>query len=226
MSSLSLATLRRTPVRSIRWTDTDPENTTFRYALFVMLPLWIVPGILDWYWHRDTDIEHTSGMEESVIHALMMTQVGVPIFAALLFEVNPLLLTVMFGALGVHSVTAIWDVAYAVHHREVKTREQHTHSLLEVLPLMAVSFMVCLHAPATHRLLTGRTERGDWALRWKRPRLPFGYIAVMAGVIAAGIVLPYANELWRCWRGRREPKHNTGFYVESGSGALEERPPR
>jgi hypothetical protein len=212
--SLSLSGFRDIPARPIRWDETDVENTALRYVLFVMLPLWIVPGVLDWYWHKSTDIEHTAGIEESIIHSLMMTQVGVPIFAGLLFEVNPLLLTTMFGALVVHSATAIWDVAYAVNHREVKTREQHTHSFLEILPLMAVSFMVCLHGPATHRLLTGQTRADDWKLRWKRPRLPFGYLAAMAGVIAVGIALPYGNELWRCWRARRQPKYNSGFYRE------------
>lgn len=217
MTSLSLRTLRALPVRHIQFSETDVENTTLRYVLFVMLPMWIVPGVLDWYWHRDTDIEYTSGLEESLIHSLMMTQVGLPIFAGLLFEVNPLLLSLMLAALATHSVTAIWDVAYAVHHREVKTREQHTHSFLEILPFMAVSFMVCLHAPATHRLLTGKTQEGDWSLKWKQPRLPVGYLAAMAGVITVGVVLPYANELWRCWRGRRAPKRNTGFYANDGS---------
>lgn len=87
------AQFRDTPVRHMDWADTDIQSTTARYALFVLIPLWIVPGVLDWYWHRRTDIENTSGLSESLIHSLMMIEVGLPIQLALLCEINPLALT-------------------------------------------------------------------------------------------------------------------------------------
>ena len=117
-----------------------------------------------------------------------------------------------------HGATAFWDVNFAVHHREVRPREQHTHSFLEVLPFMAVSFMFCLHAKASHRLLTAKTTRNDWKLQWKKPRLPLLYLGGISCIIAAGIVAPYANELWRCWKCIDNPKRTEGFYVE-GSNA-------
>lgn len=223
MDSLSLAELKRTPVRTIRWSDTDVESSTLRYILLVMMPIWIAAGVADWYWHKDTDIEGTSGLQESFIHSLMMTEVGIPIVGGLLFEVNALVLVTMMSALGLHWATSFWDVTYAVHHREVKTREQHTHSFLELLPLMAVSFMLCLHAPVTHRLLAVRTRKEDWQLRWKKPRLPFGYLVGMGAAIAVGVALPYANELWRCWKALGMPKRNTGFYKDLPAGAPDQR---
>ena len=51
-----VAQFRDAPVRHLDWADTDAQSTTARYALFVLIPLWIVPGVLDWYWHRRTDI--------------------------------------------------------------------------------------------------------------------------------------------------------------------------
>lgn len=212
--SLTLREFRSSPVRKIDFSDTNVEDTTLRYLMLVMLPLWILPGIADWYWHKQTDIENTAGLKESFLHSLMMSEVGLPIFMGLLFEVNPLVLSLMVGALVVHEATAFWDVSFAVHHREVRPREQHTHSFLEILPLMAVSFMFCLHAKSSHRLLTASTTRSDWKLTWKKPRLPLLYLVGIAGIVAAGIVLPYANELWRCWKRTGSPKRNEGFYAE------------
>jgi hypothetical protein len=211
------------PVRHADWSDTDIQSTTERYLLFVLLPLWIVPGVVDWYWHRRTQIEHTSGLSESLVHSLMMLEVGLPIQLALLFEINPLVLTLVAGAVVAHSATAVWDVRMAVHHREVKTGEQHTHSFLEVLPFMGIAFLACLHGEATRRLLTGRTKPGDWRLQVKKPRLSLSYLAGIAGLIAVGVALPYANEAWRCLRQLRTPKRNTGFYRETGPGLPDER---
>ena len=213
MSSL-VQQFREAPVRRMDWADTDIQSTSERYLLFVLIPCWIIPGILDWYWHRRTDIENTSGLSESLIHSLMMFEVGVPIQLSLLFEINPLVLTLMTAALVAHSATAIWDVRMAVHNREVKTGEQHTHSFLEVLPFMGLAFAACLHGGAARRLLTGTTQPGDWSLQIKKPRLSLPYLAGIFGLIAVGIALPYANEAWRCLRRLRAPKHNTGFYKE------------
>ena len=214
---------RRAPVRSMNWSQTDVESASTRYVLFVLVPLWIAPGVLDWYWHKQTNIENTSGLKESLIHSLMMTEVGLPILLGLLFEINPLALTVMAGALLAHSATAIWDVSLAVHHREVTPREQHTHSFLEVLPFMGMAYAATLHGDATRRLLTGNTRREDWALKLKRPRLPIPYLAGVMGLIAAGVLLPYANEALRCWKSLRAPKKNTGFYKDLPAGEPEQR---
>src|SRR5688572_8045534 len=52
-----------------------------RYTTYFLLPLWIVPGLLDYVWHRRTKIESTSGLPESVSHSLMLAEVGVPLLA-------------------------------------------------------------------------------------------------------------------------------------------------
>ncbi len=216
-----LQELRHAPVRRMDWADTDIQSTTERYVFFVLVPMWVIPGVLDWFWHKRTDIENTSGLSESLVHSLMMLEVGVPIQLALLFEINPLVLTLMGGALLAHSATAVWDVRMAVHHREVKTGEQHTHSFLEVLPFMGLAFATCLHGAATRRLITGQTQPGDWSLKVKKPRLSMPYLGSIWALIAVGVVLPYANEAWRCLRRLRAPKHNTGFYRETAEGETE-----
>ncbi len=210
-----LQQFREIPVSRVDWSDTDVRSTTERYLLFVQIPLWIVPGLLDWWWHKRTDIENTAGLPESLMHSAMGAEVGVPILMSLLFEINPLMLTVIAGAVAMHTATAIWDVRMAVHEREVKTGEQHTHSFMEVLPFMGLAFACCLHGDATRRLLTGRTEPGDWELTLKKPRLPIPYLLGVVGLVTLGGLLPYANEAWRCIKRLKAPKRNTGFYKDS-----------
>lgn len=78
-----------------------------------MIPTWIGSGLADWACHRATDIEHTAGRQESVIHAAMMTEDGIPALLGLLFEVNSGVLATTLAALALHQATAGWDVAYA-----------------------------------------------------------------------------------------------------------------
>src|SRR5436305_4005239 len=55
------------------------EQAMRRYLLYFLMPLWMVTGLLDWYHHRRTKIEKTAGTHESMIHILMMSEIGLPI---------------------------------------------------------------------------------------------------------------------------------------------------
>jgi hypothetical protein len=70
---------RNRPVPRPKRGSTDPADASLRYLMYVLLPAWFVPGVVDWWMHRRTRIERTSGLPESLIHALMMTEVGVPV---------------------------------------------------------------------------------------------------------------------------------------------------
>jgi len=196
--------LRARPVVRVPGRATDTESATLRYLMFGLLPAWFVPGLLDWIQHRRTDIEHTAGTRESLIHLLMMAEVGGPIALALLCEINPLVLVIIAAATTAHEATALWDVSTAeASDREVTPWEQHIHSFLEALPFMATAALTCLHWEQLRALLSGVRQRDAWRLRWKRHRLPGGYLASVAGAIAGLIALPYGEELYRCVRAAR-----------------------
>jgi hypothetical protein len=176
----------------------DVESATLRYLLYVLLPAWFAPGVLDWWQHRRTDIEHTAGVKESAIHLLMMAEVGAPIALVLLCEVNPAVLTAMGVAVAAHEATALWDVKTAVDSgREVRPIEQHIHSFLESLPFMGTAAIACLHWKQVRQLLTAE---GAWRFQWKKNPLPGNYLLGVAAAIAGLIALPYGEELLRCLR--------------------------
>ncbi len=181
--------------------DADDVDDALRaYMLYVMLPLWFVPGVLDWNFHRRTKIERTAGTHESVTHLLMMSIVGAPILAALLFEINALLLAGMIGAYFAHEGVAFWDVKYAKGRRHVGTLEQQTHSFLEVLPFMGASLSSVLKWKQFLAIFGIGPERARWKLEWKRrPQSP-AYTATILGAVALFIVAPYTEEFIRCLR--------------------------
>jgi hypothetical protein len=177
----------------------DAETALLRYLLYGLLPAWFIPALLDWNQHRRSRIEITSGTRESLIHLLMMAEVGVPITLVLLCEINPLVLSTILASIAAHEATALWDVTAAERSgRRVTTWEQHVHSFLESLPIMAASALGCLHWREVRELARGARSRDAWRLRWKQNPLPGGYLAAVAAAVAAAIVVPYGEELYRC----------------------------
>ncbi|MFD5394196.1 diguanylate cyclase [Streptomyces sp. NPDC127097] len=194
---------RRPADRSVPRRSLDAEDTSRRFLMYGVMPLWFVPSVADWVMHRRTRIEETSGVRESAVHALMMAEAGVPVAMGLLARVNPLVLTVMGGAALAHGATALWDVSLATTEREVRPMEQHIHSFLEVLPLTALAFLACLHADQVRGALRGGRGADDWKLLPKESPLPVRYLAGIGLGLTVCVALPYAEEMTRCLKAAR-----------------------
>jgi len=121
------------------------ENATRRLLLVGVMPLWLGAGLADWYLHRRTRIEETTGPRESARHSLMFAETGVLVLLGLFREVNAGVLGTAAGAVAAHSATAYRDQAYAEPRRRVAPVEQHVHSLLEASPIMATFLLTALH---------------------------------------------------------------------------------
>src|SRR5947199_7244902 len=101
------------------------EEASRRFLLYFVMPLWMGAGLADWWRHRKTSIETTAGTHESIIHALQMTEGGIPAILGLFLEVNAGVLATTYTAFWVHYGTASWDVKYAASSpREVTPNEQ------------------------------------------------------------------------------------------------------
>jgi hypothetical protein len=173
------------------------EDAARQVLLWFILPLWLAAGVADWLCHRATDIAHTTGAKESLLHLLMLGLAAVPTLLGLFLEVNSLTFTVMLGALVLHQATALWDMRYAVPRREVRPIEQHVHSYLELVPMMALLLLVVLHWPQFLALFGQGEAPARWGLEWKRDPVPGWYVFGILGAMALLEVLPYLEELWR-----------------------------
>ena len=179
---------------------------------WVIVPAWIGAGALDWLCHRRGYIERTAGAQESLLHLLMFAEVGLPLLAVLLLEVNALVFVIAIVGFAAHEATSLWDVTYASRHREITPLEQHVHSFLELLPLTAILLLAVLHPGQVLALMGLGSERASFFLAWKRPPLPFAYLAMVFGAATAFALLPFVEELVRGIRARRR-------------GAPDSRPP-
>jgi hypothetical protein len=194
--SLSFRRLHVTEVRR----QLGIDEATRRMLLYAVLPLWMGAGLADWWMHRRTDIEHTAGSRESAIHALMMTEAGLPTMLGLFFEPDAGVLAAATASLAAHEATAVWDVTYAESRRKVTPAEQHVHSLLEVVPLMATASLAALHWDQALAMVGRGPAKADFRLRPKaKPLSSKTRISILAAVtVFAG--LPYLEELVRCLR--------------------------
>ena len=175
-------------------------DPTVVILMYFILPLWLVAGFADWLCHRASHIEKTTGVKESLIHLLMFAEVGAPLLAGLFLEINALVIVTMIVAFFVHEATALWDVSYAVTAREVTPIEQHVHSFLEMIPLMAMLSVISLHWGQFLALFGFGSESAQFVFKWKSTSLPVGYIASILTVIVVFEFLPYVEELARGFR--------------------------
>ncbi|MGJ0504027.1 MAG: diguanylate cyclase [Methylocystis sp.] len=186
--------------------DQDP---TLLVLMYFVVPLWLAAGFADWLCHRATNIETTAGPKESIIHLLLFAEVGGPFLAVLLLDVNALVLAFMIVMFLIHEATTLWDISYADGLRNVTPFEQHVHSYLSMMPLMALVLVTARHWPQFLALFGLGDEAARFDIALKANPLPLSYIvgAITAALLFA--VLPFTEELWRGWRannGRLVPR--------------------
>lgn len=188
----------------------DTALITRNFILYFLFPFWILLGFVDYLCHRRTHIETTSGLTESLIHWILLSLIGAPMLLGLFFNVNALVILTMIVAFLLHEATAIWDVNYASTRRQILVVERHLHSYLGVLPFMIASMVICLHWDQFRALVGLGSASESFSLRLKEPPLSANYlVAVFSGVFGL-MVVPYAEELWRCWRAARASPKSAG----------------
>lgn len=81
------------------------------------------------------------------------------------------------------------------------------HSALEMSPVTAAFLLTALHWDQALALAGHDQARSRFSLRLKR-RDPLSRSArgTLPAAVALFGVLPYAEELWRCWRARPTPR--------------------
>ena len=182
----------------------DPAQAAQNVLMYFVLPLWLVAGFADYLCHRAARIETTSGAKESLLHLAQLAQMGVAILAAMFFEINALVILIMIVCFVLHEATALWDVSYAHATREITPVEQHVHSFLEMLPLLALVLIAVLHWPQFLSLFGFGPEAARFELVVKQGEPPsWTYVITILVLVVLFEVLPYLEELLRGLRANR-----------------------
>lgn len=174
-----------------------------RHAIaWYVMPLWIAASFGDWLAHRRCDIEHTSGWRESVLHGLMVAELGPPTVAAALCEINAAVILWLLAGFAAHHLTVYADLKFSSARRDIPPVEQMIHSVLEFAPVIGGVLVMLLHPQAVASLWPGG-EPADFSLRWKEQPLPLPLLAGYAIAIGAFTILPLAAEFVGCVRAAR-----------------------
>jgi hypothetical protein len=171
--------------------------------MYVVYPLWVAAGLLDWACHRRTGIAITSGGKENALHWLMYAEIGLGMLAVAFFEVNAALLAVVFAVFVVHEATVYWDLDYSTLKRDVGPFEQMVHSFLELLPLVSLALLALL------------ADRAEWSLRARGEGWLTRYVLMAAGASVLFNLLPLLQETWSCAAAnRRRETEPAGVRIE------------
>lgn len=178
------------------------ESAAASLLIFFVLPLWIAAGLADYFCHRATRIELTSGVSESVLHLAQFGLVGIPVTAALFLEINAGYFALALLFLVLHHAVAAVDLVYANPRRRIAPREQMIHSVLEIMPITAFILLGVLRWPQLLALFGRGAETAVFEQKFKV--LPTTFIfATLTSAFFLNLV-PYVEELCRCVKGRSE----------------------
>lgn len=168
--------------------------------LYVLAPIWLLAGFADFACHRVLRIEYSAGVRESLLHLLMLAQLGVAILCALLLEPTALVFAVMLAACLAHEATTCADLAYAGSHRRIPWFEQWVHALQQSFPWAWLAGWMVVQAPQALALFGLGESAPIWELRLRQPQFPMAYLVTFFAGAAVLIVGPFAYEFWRCAR--------------------------
>jgi hypothetical protein len=180
--------------------QSNTEVLVLNMILFLIMPLWGLSGLLDWWCHRKSEIEKTSGIKESFLHSLMGAQIGIPIFLGIFFELTVLTYLIMFVFLILHEVVAHYDVRFAEPKRKISIWEMHAHNYLATIPLYIFALV---------SVLGWGTVKNTLSLSWgesfyfKVRDVPIGgdkYYILYGIFMSIVCVFPYVIELFTCWK--------------------------
>ncbi len=178
----------------------DEATLVLNVMLYVLLPLWGFASMLDWWCHRNTNIEGTSGLREANVHILMGAQIGLPLVLSLVFEVNVLVMLMCFAALVAHEFIAHYDVHFTTGKREISIWEVHAHNYLATLPFFLLLLIIVRKWEVFVNTIT-LDWGGEFGLEWRQEPLGASgnYAALYMGSMGLLVVGPYFQEWWRCY---------------------------
>jgi hypothetical protein len=169
-----------------------------RLTSYFIMPVWLGAGFLDYFWHRRTSIETTSGLEEGLIHSLMMIEAGPAVLSGLFLEVNAGVLAGMIGLSVLHELTVLFDLGFTAPRRVIPAGEQVTHTFLEAPPFLVTAAAISTHWDQFLALLGRGRQRPEFKLRLRRPPIPLSDVLLIFASLAVFGALPHADELRRC----------------------------
>jgi hypothetical protein len=117
---------------------------TLDLLVYVIYPLWLIAGAIDYVCHRRTNIALTSGVIETWLHIAQFVTIAIVFFGAIFLEPTLAAIALLGTTVILHLVLSYVDVVYTQPKRYISPLEQHVHGFLDVLPVIAVCLLAIL----------------------------------------------------------------------------------
>jgi hypothetical protein len=101
-----------------------------------------------------------------------------------------------------HELLFWCDLVYAGRHRNIGPLEQWIHCIQFAVPWVGLVGLGLLYRDQVLAAVGLNDLAADWTLRRKSEPPPVGYTAGVLVACTVVVILPFAEELWRCWRVR------------------------
>lgn len=101
--------------------------------------LWLGAGALDFWLHRRSCIERTSGVRESALHLAQLAILGLGVLLWLSLPRSTGLCVGLTILVVVHAAVGYWDTRVAFPRRTIAPLEQHVHSIMDIAPWVALA---------------------------------------------------------------------------------------
>jgi hypothetical protein len=121
------------------------RNSLSALLIWGLYPAWLLAGAGDYFCHRKTDIERTSGATETWLHVAQFACLASAFACAVLLQVSAGVFAAIVALVLTHSVLSYVDVRYTDGRRRILPVEQTFHGFMDVLPLVAVALLGVLH---------------------------------------------------------------------------------
>jgi hypothetical protein len=153
----------------------------------IIYPVWLIAGALDWWCHRRSRIETTSGATESWLHVAQFLSLAAFLLLATTLPFNAISAAFVIATVLAHAALSYSDVNYTLSRRHISALEQHVHGFLDVLPWVACALWIVMN------LSTYPGGQNSWRMSPQGTLTLLVSYAVLAGV-------PVAIELFRTLR--------------------------
>jgi NADH:ubiquinone oxidoreductase subunit 6 (subunit J) len=166
------------------------------FLAWVLYPLWLIGGAVDYVCHRRSDIQHTSGIQESWLHVAQFLTMALVFVSAVVLQITLPVVVALVILVVAHTVLSFIDVSYTLGRRHISPSEQHAHGLLNVVPLVAIGLLAILN---WQTLLAPST---DSVVRLKDEPLSATHVAMLLGSFGVFAGGPVLEEWLRTYRAR------------------------
>jgi hypothetical protein len=167
------------------------SRAIYQLIAYGFYPAWLIAGAFDYWCHRRSSIESTSGVVESLYHVAQLATMAIIVLGIALFAGSLTAFAIVVAAGLCHTVLSYLDVRFTDQRRYISPLEQHVHAVLDIVPLASIALWIVLEWP---------NASGTWRLQWRTPMLSGLQLAAIFISVFVVAGAPVLEELWRTAR--------------------------